>query len=311
MTNNTVGGECDGSSASVACATIDDVKRHALLAVECQATRTEHGAHFVELLWGPVKNAEALRLSGAPAPASSVLLRVDVSQSTLVQVEALIPSHVRCRPDDSAKSLRGRLSSCCWLDSIHVLRKGKGPGFLPLNHTEYAQPRRVSWSVLVRPPYLDDEGDEVCHLFAYTQFGRQTKDFRARPMPLPIFDLGLQLWKVAFPVLSAVSQLHPPTACQMMLYYDLFRGSMGRHRDNFNSSDAVDALVHGEDVLGTAQGHTISADGNSQTPLSDVLVWTSDGSRPMMVHLSFPSRRIPAARPPISPSPPTLHTSSP
>ena len=67
-------------------------------------------------------------------------------------------------------------------------------------------------------------------------------------------------------------------------------GCMGRHRDNFKSSDAVDALIRGKDVLKTSTGHAISADGSSQTPLSDVLVWTSRGSFPMKIHLSFPSR---------------------
>ena len=70
-------------------------------------------------------------------------------------------------------------------------------------------------------------------------------------MPLPIFNLGVQLWQAAFPSLSKVCQLHPPTACQMLLYYDIFGpngGYMNRHRDNFKSRDAVNALIRGKDA---------------------------------------------------------------
>ena len=138
----------------------------------------------------------------------------------------------------------------------------------------------------MRPQHVDADGDEVHSLFAYTHVGRKPEDVHARAMPFPVFDLGLQLWEAAFPVLSTESQLHPPTACQMLLYYDLFGpknknigGRMGRHRDNFNSSDAVDALIHGKEVLKTSTGQAISADGNSQKPLSDVRQLSVDSSR--------------------------------
>ena len=133
-----------------------------------------------------------------------------------------IPEQVRCRPEDTADSLCRRLADCCWLDSLQVPRGGCGPGYVALNTTTYASPRRVSWSVVVRPQHVDADGDEVHSLFAYTHVGSKPEDVHARAMPFPVFDLGLQLWEAAFPVLSTESQLHPPTACQMLLYYDLF-----------------------------------------------------------------------------------------
>jgi len=62
---------------------------------------------------------------------------------------------------------------------------------------------------------------------------------------------------------------------------------MGRHRDNWCAQDAVAALTRGEDVLGDAAGHSVSASGNSQDPLSDVLIW-SEGDVTMEVLLSYP-----------------------
>ena len=144
------------------------------------------------------------------------------------------------------------------MDSLQVRKGGCGPGYVPLNTTTYGQPRRVSWSVVTGPQHVDADGDDVHTLFAYTHVGRKPEDCRARAMPLPIFNLGVQLWQAAFPSLSKVCQLHPPTACQMLLYYDIFGpngGRMGRHRDNFKSRDAFKALILGEDVLKTSTGH--------------------------------------------------------
>ena len=45
-------------------------------------------------------------------------------------------------------------------------------------------------------------------------------------MPLPVFDLGVELWKLAHPWLGAVSQQSPPTACQLMMYYAAFNPSV-------------------------------------------------------------------------------------
>ena len=267
-------------------ASMDDVR------VALHPAPADPEAPFVERMWGPV-NAEKAQLCGAPAAAASVLLQVHVSEQILAEVEKLIPEQIRCRPGDTAQSLQERIEECGWLDSSRVLKGGCGPGYVALNKTTYASPRRVSWSVVAGLRQLDADGDDVQTLFAYTHAGRKPEDCRARAMPLPVFDLGVQLWQVAFPSLSKVSQLHPPTACQMLLYYDIFGpngGYMNRHRDNFKSRDAVNALIRGKDVLSTSTGHAISADGNSQIPLSDVLIWTSTGSFPMKIHLSFPSR---------------------
>ena len=51
----------------------------------------------------------------------------------------------------------------------------------------------MTCSVAVEDAELDDDGDEVWHLFNYTDFGRLAEDWRCSPMPLPIFDLGVQL----------------------------------------------------------------------------------------------------------------------
>ena len=55
---------------------------------------------------------------------------------------------------------------------------------------------------------------------------------------------------------------------------------MGRHRDNFQSSDLFDAVMSDRDVFKGKQGY-------SQTPRSDVLVY-SEGNLTMDVWLSFP-----------------------
>ena len=154
-------------------------------------------------MWGPV-NSEVAQLCGAPAAAASVLLRVHVSEQILADVEKLIPEQIRCRPEDTAQSLQERIEECGWLDSLQVRKGGCGPGYVPLNTTTYGQPRRVSWSVVTGPQHVDADGDDVHTLFAYTHVGRKPEDCRARAMPLPIFNLGVQLWQAAFPSLTLV-----------------------------------------------------------------------------------------------------------
>ena len=69
--------------------------------------------------------------------------------------------------------------------------------------------------------------------------------------------------------------------------YSLFHSRMGRHRDNFNCGDAADAFLRGKDVFAASAGHSVSATGCSQVPLSDVLVY-SEGDMSMDVCLTFP-----------------------
>lgn len=120
-------------------------------------------------------------------------------------------------------------------------------------------------------------------------------------MPWDLYSFGLALWKLAYPFLGDVSQRHPPTSCQAMLCacpplhtlwphrmnylnsvlvcawpnvadYALFSSFVSRHRDNFNTADAVKALCKNDvTVLSAATGHSISTE-NSQMPCSDVLV---------------------------------------
>ena len=241
----------------------------------------------LELVWGPVPLAEAQQV-GAFSAACSLLLRVPIDHTLLQRVLALIPDDVIPRFDDCSTSLARRLGACTWLDDIHCKWKGKGPRYVRLNSSTYPQPRRVTWSVLVDQPFTDDDNDLVQVLFSYSQHARRVKDFRCRPMPQPVFQLGVELWKMARPFLGPYSRQHPPTACQLMLYYARLNSSIGRHRDNFNVHEAADALVMNQDVLGSSCGHSISKDGNSHAPLSDVLVF-SLGDESMDVWLSWPS----------------------
>lgn len=51
-------------------------------------------------------------------------------------------------------------------------------------------------------------------------------------MPLPIYELGVQCWKIAYPYLDVISQACTPTHCQLLIYHPQFNGHIGAHRDN-------------------------------------------------------------------------------
>ena len=101
-------------------------------------------------------------------------------------------------------------------------------------------------------------------------------------MPLPVFDFGVALWRLAHPWLGTVSQQSPPTACQLMMYFAAFNPSVGRHRDNFCTQDFRDwwysnlrcGTSVADYIQGMATGHAASSDANSQRVGSDVLLYT-------------------------------------
>ena len=118
-----------------------------------------------EVVWGPI-GIEDAAAAGSRMPSASVVLRGIV--------------------DDSAKSLISRLAASDFLEDSHVLKGGgNGRRYIRLNATGYAQPRRRSWSVLVAPPHIDEDGDCVWTGLNYTAYGRRPPDWQCKPMPRP------------------------------------------------------------------------------------------------------------------------------
>ena len=217
-------------------------------------------------------------------------------------MRSCLPSDIYPRPDDTSKSLSRRLGACAYLDDIHVLAGGHGPGRVRLNDTAMAQPRRVTWGAevpLEERPERPELANELFCSYAYTQFARLPEDWRCRPMPPPVDRFRMYVWHLAksTKLLSPYCMLTPPTGIQLMLYYAAFGGSVGRHRDNYNINhlstflDVRSNLEHDVDFFSElTAGHTPSSDTNSQRVGSDVLIW-SDGNVDMELCLSFPPKR--------------------
>lgn len=129
--------------------------------------KTPH-THTVE--WGPVSRSTAERL-GFPSEVSSVLIRPtapDVLRAAGA-VLRIVPADVLPVEGDTVSSLTARLSKSNWLDDMEVKAGGKGRNgeCVRLNSVAYPQPRRKSWSVLVKEELEDDDGDHVHWLLAY------------------------------------------------------------------------------------------------------------------------------------------------
>ena len=201
---------------------------------EARATRPLPVAQrpTARLLWGPMSREQS-EAAGARFPTSSILLGVDIPESVRTAVLAEVPEEVLPKAGDTPKDLVQRLRASDFVENSHVLKGGKGPARVLLKGTAYPQPRRRSWSVEV-----DDDDAEPAEgvapatrrLLNYTAHGRLPSDWEARPMPRAVFELGVILWSVAYPSLTEISQVSPPTACQLLLYYRLFGSCMPRHR---------------------------------------------------------------------------------
>ena len=244
-----------------------------------------------KVLWGPLSKEVAVRAGmWAPTPTSSVLLRVCVPGHLREAALGEIPAELLPRPGDNVKSLVSRLSASTFLEDSHVLKAGKGPARVRLNATSMAQPRRRSWSHVVEAECEDEDGDTVRVMMNYTAFGRRPLDLEAVEMPKAVDALGAFLWRVSKPLLTPASQEVEPNGCQLLLYYVLFKGAIGRHRDNYNHQ-MMEAVVHGERQLeDLVEGSHHGGDQNSQKTGSNVLVWT-EGDADMRFALSFPTTK--------------------
>ena len=231
---------------------------------------------------------EQAKVAGAFFPTSSVLLRPSIPDEVRQAVLAEIPADVLPREGDTAMTLAHRLAESFWLEDIHVLKDGCGPGRVRLNVTCYSQPRRKSWSVVVEGLHYDGDGELVVSMMNYTAYGRKPSDWEAAPIPPPVFDLGVFLWCVAFDFLTEVSKKHPPTGCQLLLYYALFGSNIGRHRDNYTSEQMVEVATGKRKLEELVEGSHHGGDANSQLIGSNVLVYT-EGDADMDFKLSFPS----------------------
>ena len=171
----------------------------------------------------------------------------------------------------TAAQMAVQIGSCHEMDDMTWTMSGSAQR---VNATQMAQPRRKSWSVLVD---VQDDAAGVKHyrLFSYSQSYRPPSDWRAAPMPRPIFDLGVACWVAAWCYLSPISQVCPPTGCQLLAYLTVFNSCVGRHRDNGL------LLPEGQHCrLGNTE------DENSQIRGSSVLVYTA--GPPMTFALSTP-----------------------
>jgi hypothetical protein len=252
---------------------------HVKLMLEALRDRAPPADH--ERLWGPIVRAISDEC-GAPAAAASALIRpTKIAQGIVESVFALLPDALTPNMADTPASLARRLAACDFLDPIRTQAKGNGKGGLVLlNKTTYPQARRKCWSVIAGKdaslPFAVGLDQEVVGLLCYER--SSVVDYYCSPMPPPVFALGVELWKTAWPYLTEVCQRQPTNHCELLCYYTLFNGRMGRHRDNYKTGDLREYLLTGADPRLDFRG--------VQVANSNVLIW-SMGNAPMTMSLSF------------------------
>ena len=261
------------------CASLDDV-----LAWRDVERRPSVGH---ELVWGPVAQSDA-NAAGSIEGVASVVIRPAIAPCFAAAAMQCVPAEVLPRDDDTVPTLVARLGASSFLDDAHVLNAGNGKRGATgkrkrLNATTYPAPRRKSWSVVVTPEQTAEDGEPVLGLYNYSAYGRVAEDVRCAPIPSPVFALSVQLWLAAMPYLAEECRHHPPTHCQLILYYCLFNSRMGRHRDNYTVRH-LRAQLAGDESEGTS---THAGMENSQRLGSDVLLYSA-GNTPMEFALSFP-----------------------
>ena len=138
-------------------------------------------------------------------------------------------------PSESKSELVDCLSRCSVLDNIHFGERGYISSIVGrLNSYNHPQPRRITYAIQTDDPVINcvTEVLELYSLFSYGSAHHPVEDWRCRPMPTAIFDLGVYLWQKSYSHLSPLSQACPPTGCQLNIYHSILGGHITPHKDN-------------------------------------------------------------------------------
>ncbi len=189
--------------------------------------------------------------------------------------------------NDTKESLIKRISNSKYLDDIVIYY----PTYSVLNETiQSHQPKRRSEGVVMGSTYRydgndgDGEGKFVIKLPNYTSYVRHPDNWHGRPMKNSTFLAGLICWRAGWPYLTEISRRCPPTHCQILFYYGVFKSHIGQHRDNSNTQYIKDIL---SGKVQKKKGHPSGGGENSQILGSNVLVLTV-GSKPMLFKFKYP-----------------------
>jgi hypothetical protein len=119
-------------------------------------------------------------------------------------------------------------------DAFHYGKTGRFyTELVAINQSTLPQPRRITMSVTITPPRrIDAATGRIQDLYNYSAAGRPPADWRSRPMPPEIAELGEHLWKRLWHHLSPASRVCPPTGCQLLLYPSSLGATIRPHKDN-------------------------------------------------------------------------------
>ena len=213
--------------------------------------------------------------------------------SVVAAALALVPSELKSRKNDTIDKLIFRISSSHFFDLLEALLAGgsKGKKRVRVNDTDYSQPRRKSWSVVVVDVHQNEHGEWVRTMYAYGKPNSRIRTERdATPMPREIAELGVQCFLAVRHVLADVCKSSPPNHCQLLGYYGLFNSKVGRHKDDHTIQDWHD-LLEGKKSIEEA----VNSSKGSMLAGSDVLIY-SVGPLPVRFAWAFAPANDPFAK---------------
>lgn len=118
-------------------------------------------------------------------------------------------------------------------DDFHYGKQGRyWKTLIRINESTLPQPRRITYSVTIGDDYMSDKGETIRDLYLYGASGRPPADWRCRPIPPRVAELGERLWRKVWVHLSPPSRLCPPTGVQVLLYVSTFGSVIRPHKDN-------------------------------------------------------------------------------
>ena len=255
-----------------------------------------NSGNAITLQEDPIVQAE----TGALSRRRSVRVQPQLNESVVKRAMALVPSDVIPKEGDTKESLAERIHRARFFDRLMALVAGgsRGNRRVNLNATSNSTPRRLSWSVVKRGVKKEADGRFYRTMYSYGKpKSRIRSHVHAKPMPWPIFDLGVQCFLAVRHFLSDPCISSPPTHCQLLGYYALFDSKVGMHKDDHTITRMRQMLIEKVDAESdeaeqAAVGRAVMETKGAMIAGSDVLVYSS-GPLPVLFSWCSPPKGCP------------------
>jgi hypothetical protein len=220
---------------------------------------------------------------------SSIRPKFTESEMEIIRAATDIPDDLIPRDTDTAQSLKDRLGDSEYFDVLLMRRSGKLHHKMKSTKQSY---RRFMSSVKEIPHvYVERDGEgygkSVMTSYDYIMPEVQPDSRRCRPTR-EIHQCFMNIvFKYVYGYLTEASRARPPNGLHNQVYFCLLESAIEKHKDNCVPEE-LENILQGE--FDPSAPRPSKCTFQSQTPGTNVILFSFGGNRPMTFKLWYPSR---------------------